>query len=43
MFGTAIDFTGGSSNVGNNSQTLTGTTAIATATFCGLAAITVTK
>ena len=33
--GTAIDFTGGSSNVGNNSQTLTGTTATATATVSG--------
>ena len=33
--GTAIDFTGGSSNVGNNSQTLTGTTATATATISG--------
>ena len=33
--GTAIDFTGGSSNVGNNSQTLTGDTATATATVSG--------
>mgnify|MGYP003300258658 FL=1 len=33
--GTAIDFTGGSSNVGNNSQTLTGDTAAATATVSG--------
>jgi len=33
--GTAIDFTGGSSNVGNNSQTLTGDTATATATISG--------
>ena len=42
--GTAIDFTGGSSNVGNNSQTLTGTTATATATISGgaVSAITVT-
>ena len=43
--GTAIDFTGGSSNVGNNSQTLTGTTATATATISGgaVSAITVTN
>ena len=33
--GTALDMTGGSSNVGNNSQTLTGTTATATATVSG--------
>ena len=33
--GTAIDFTGGSSNVGNSSQTLTGDTATATATISG--------
>ena len=33
--GTALDITGGSSNVGNNSQTLTGTTATATATVSG--------
>ena len=33
--GTAIDFTGGSSNVGNSSQTLTGDTATATATVSG--------
>ena len=33
--GTAIDMTGGSSNVGNNSQTLTGTTATATASVSG--------
>ena len=37
--------TGGSSNVGNNSQTLTGTTATATATISGgaVSAITVTN
>ena len=42
--GTAIDFTGGSSNVGNSSQTLTGDTATATATISGgaVTAITVT-
>ena len=42
--GTALDMTGGSSNVGNNSQTLTGTTATATATISGgaVSAITVT-
>ena len=33
--GTALDMTGGSSNVGNNSQTLTGDTAAATATVSG--------
>ena len=33
--GTALDMTGGSSNVGNNSQTLTGTTATGTATISG--------
>lgn len=33
--GTAIDFTGGSFNAGNNSQTLTGVTATATATISG--------
>ena len=43
--GTALDMTGGSSNVGNNSQTLTGTTATATATISGgaVSAITVTN
>ena len=42
--GTALDMTGGSSNVGNNSQTLTGTTATATATISGgaVSGITVT-